>query len=211
MNRALWYHGGMKPAAFALVVLCLAGQALCAEVRVILPDGQATQVEVASGKPVPATLTLKDGTKLVGVNMSWYAPAKVGDGPISNEDRKEIEGLLTVPSFYNKVRLLELAGDNQHAVGLVELIRDTEFHASGTEIVWRVELWYFEFQNGGWAKVSQQNKIVDRQRFKGREVLEKYLSMTRWVPKLGRLVPDQAKELKLEARDLLRSSELGTK
>lgn len=155
-----------------------------------------------------AVITLADGTRLVGVDMRWYANAPPGDGPLSDDDRKEIELILTVPSFYDKVKILHLQGDNQHVTVLMELIRDRDFYASkGTDIIWRAELWYFEFQNGGWAKVSQENKVLDRQRFHGQAEYQKYLRILRWVPKLGDLkeTPDTRK-IELAAEDLIASS-----
>lgn len=165
------------------MIVLAASVAWAAEVEVRLPDGQMVKVE--AGRPVD--IKLADGKRLVGVDMRWYAKAK-GDGePLSDDDRKEIDELLTVPSFYDKTRILHLAGDAQRAVGLVELVRDRDFYAGKGEVVWRAELWYFEFQNGGWAKVSQQNKLLDRQRFGDHETYRKYVEGLRFVPKLGSL------------------------
>ena len=47
--------------------------------------------------------------------------------------------------FTNKNRVLWMAADHKHATLLVELIRDSDFHSdAGGEMVYRVELWYFE-------------------------------------------------------------------
>ena len=191
----------------ALIVMAIGASLMAGEVRVRVPSGQTVTLRPTEGKPIE--VALRDGTKLIGVDMRWYATAKAGDGPISEDDRSQIEQILTVPSFYDKLKILRLEGDNQHATALVELLRDREFHASGGDVIWRMELWYFEFENGGWAKVSQENKVLDRQRFAGEDALVKYVSIRRWVPKLGSLKQTAAdQEVKLEPEDLIRSAAL---
>lgn len=189
-------------AIFLLVVhsWAIAGEATIA---VRLPDGE--QVAVEAGKP--ADVKLKDGTRLVGVDMSWYAKSKPAGEPLADDDRKSIEEILTVPSFYNKSRLLYLQGDAQRAVGLVELVRDTDFYAGKGQVVWRVELWYFEFENGGWAKVSQQNKLLDRQRFADHDAYQKYVAAVRYVPRLGSIAATtHSTVIVLREQDIVRIS-----
>jgi hypothetical protein len=85
------------------------------------------------------------------------------------EDRKAIEALITdPPQFYDKVRPLRIAADHQHATALVELIRTRDFHSerggAGGEVIYRVELWYFENLFGGWAKDNNTEKVLVRVR-----------------------------------------------
>ena len=152
-----------------------------AQTAVLLPDGEEAAITHAA---TSWQARLKDGTILLGVDLRWYAAAEPDPQPISDEDRSEIGELLTVASFYDRAVLLHLAGDGQRAVGLMELIRDRDFHAGKGEVIWRAEIWYFEFQNGGWAKVSQQNKLLDRQRFKSADDYASYVKKLRFVPKL---------------------------
>jgi hypothetical protein len=151
-------------------------------------------------------ITTQAGLTLIGVNMGWYRAHPPAGEPLSPDDRKEIEQILSVPSFYNKLKILLLSGNNQHVTALVELVRDREFHAGGQEIIWRTELWYFEFQNGGWAKVSQENKPLDRQRFPDGEAFEKYVRARRWVPKLG-AVDGKVAQITLDDADFVKSSQ----
>lgn len=150
-----------------------------------LPDGEVVKTVVQAGRPVE--VTAKDGTRLLGVDMAWYAPvpAAAKAGELSEDDRKSIQEICTVPSFYDRCEILLLQGDADRAVGLMQLVRDRDFHAGKGEVIWRAELWYFEFQNGGWAKVSQQNRVLDRQRFTSREKYLEYVRPIRFVPKLG--------------------------
>lgn len=144
-------------------------------------------------KLLPETLygiavILNDGTLLQGVNLNWYSldPAKAGAAPLDDDDRKAIADLVKNPkAFENKQNILFMTGDNTRATVLVELIRDKDFHASGGNIIWRVELWYFENQFGGWAKVVQQNKVLRRERFKDQAAFEAATSKIKWIPQLG--------------------------
>jgi hypothetical protein len=190
---------GVLILAMASAVGLLAG-----EISIIMPDGQAVRAQRAEGKPLSATL--KDGTRLIGVDMSWYAPvaeAAAKPGELDDGDRKAIQGICTVPSFYDRCEILLLQGDADRAVGLMQLVRDRDFHAGKGEVIWRAELWYFEFQNGGWAKVSQQNKVLDRQRFASREKYLEYVRPIRFVPKLGGIkASDKDTRIELSADDL---------
>jgi hypothetical protein len=148
-----------------------------------LPKGVAWDVQV----------TLKDGTVLAGVDMGWYAPLAndhdPSPEPLDDDAKAEIGAIVgQIPSFYNKSDLLLLRGDAKRAVGLVQLVRDSAFHASKDgEIIWRVELYYFEYQAGGWAKVQQQNKVLRRERFKTRAEYEAATAKLKWTPELGGL------------------------
>lgn len=166
---------------FMAIVLSTFCTRASAQSAVLLPDGEKAAI---TQTPTSAQARLKDGTILLGVNLRWYIAAKPDPQPISDEDRSEITELLTVASFYDRAVLLHLEGDGQRAVGLMELIRDRDFHAGKGEVIWRAEVWYFEFQNGGWAKVSQQNKLLDRQRFKSADDYASYVKKLRFVPKL---------------------------
>lgn len=208
---------------FGLLILASAEMLLAGPVTISLPPGN--QPSAAKAGSVPATIeptsvrfddlgpqpqnveiTTQAGLTLIGVNMGWYRANPSAGEPLSPDDRKEIDQILTVPSFYDKLQILLLSGNNQHVTALVELVRDREFHAGGKEIIWRTELWYFEFQNGGWAKVSQENKVLDRQRFADRETFEKYVRARRWVAKLG-AVDGKVTQITLDDADLVKSSQ----
>jgi hypothetical protein len=138
--------------------------------------------------PYDLTLTLSDGTILQGVNMNWYGmdAAKAGAGPLDDDDRKVIGAIVNDPrAFENKRAILFTEGDNTRVTMLVELIRDKDFHAGEGNIIWRVELWYFENQFGGWAKVVQQNKVLRRERFKDQAAFDAAVGKIKWVRELG--------------------------
>jgi len=156
-------------------------------------DASVQFKDVPPGTPLDVKITLRDGAVLQGADMTWYTdvdPADTAPQPMSGDDRAEITSIATeIPSFYSRSELLHLRGDNTRAVALVQLIRDTAFHADkGGEIIWRVELWYFENQAGGWAKVPQQNKVLRRERFTSKEAYDTDAGKIRWMPELGALV-----------------------
>lgn len=223
----------MKPIALALLLI-IAPLSLAAGPALVLkvPEGLAVKSAVATApemkldtpgaitgpsirfenllpdSPYNIALTLDDGTLLQGVNMEWYGmdPKQADAGPISDEDRKEVTTILTdVKAFENKKNMLMMDGDNTRITALVELIRDIEFHASGGNITWRIELWYFKNEFGGWAKVSQQNKVLRRERFKNKAAFDAAVPKIKWVPALGglRVKKDQAQaEVNLPAEAL---------
>jgi hypothetical protein len=47
---------------------------------------------------------------------------------------------------------------------LVELMRTREFYQSAGKVIWRVELWYFEYQHGGWERLPNTERVLHRQR-----------------------------------------------
>ena len=64
-------------------------------------------------------------------------------------------------------RVLYLQGRGVGATALVELLRTREFYAAKGQIVWRVELWYFQEQFGGWQRQGKQDRVLLRERLSG--------------------------------------------
>ena len=82
------------------------------------------------------------------------------------EDVKElvkyVDGL---KDFMDDRRILYVHGQGRRATLLLELLRTRDFYAkAGSQIIWRVELWYFEFQYGGWDQVKDTAKVLRRER-----------------------------------------------
>jgi hypothetical protein len=128
-------------------------------------------------------------TRWEGVNMDYHR-AIVPSTACTPDDRKEIEKLITdPPQFYDKVRPLKMAADHQHACVLVELIRTRDFHDDkGGEVIYRVELWYFENLFGGWAKDNNTEKVVVRARGKPADLPQNW----QFLPQLGNLPAGEA-------------------
>ena len=66
--------------------------------------------------------------------------------------------------FMDIRRVLYVAGQGTRATVLVELIRARGFHASKPgEVIWRVELWYFQFAAGAWQRLPNQERVLRRE------------------------------------------------
>ncbi|MFP4355366.1 MAG: hypothetical protein ACLFUJ_09625 [Phycisphaerae bacterium] len=66
--------------------------------------------------------------------------------------------------FMDWGRTLYVRGHGRYATALVELMRTRAFHAGAGQVIWRVELWYFEFQAGGWERLNNQHRVLRRVR-----------------------------------------------
>lgn len=143
---------------------------------------------------------LADGIILQGVDMGWYMPEPAGSKPepIDEDDRKQIDELFAgIKAFENKRNMLLFRGNHDHATVLAELIRDTPFHsAKEGEVIWRVELWYFKNQHGGWERISLQNKVLRRERFASPAAFETEARRIRWRPELGGIRLDKGEVVK---------------
>ena len=82
--------------------------------------------------------------------------------------REDAEELLTfvrdAEEFMDLRRVLYVQGHGRRATMLLELLRVRDFYDAQGTIVWRVELWYFEYQHGGWEKLPNQERVLRRQR-----------------------------------------------
>jgi hypothetical protein len=123
-------------------------------------------------------------TRWEGACMDYHRAIKPSTAATA-EDRKNIATLITdVPQFYDKCRPLRIAADHQHAAVLVELVRTREFHSdAGGEVIYRVELWYFENLFGGWAKDANTEKVLARVRGRPADLQKNW----QFVPELGGL------------------------
>jgi hypothetical protein len=128
----------------------------------------------------------KEKTRWEGVTMDYHReilPADVA----ADDDKKWLENFVKeTPAFFDTCRILHLAADHKHATALVELKRTRDFHAQKNgEIIYRVELWYFENQFGGWAKDKNTEKVLARVR------TPKLPKNWQFLPALGNLSPSE--------------------
>lgn len=66
--------------------------------------------------------------------------------------------------FMDQGRVLYVQGHGSRATMLVELMRTRDFYDSAGKIIWRTELWYFEYQHGGWERMANQERVLHRKR-----------------------------------------------
>jgi hypothetical protein len=100
-----------------------------------------------------------------GVNLDYHTDIRAAP-PATADDLKWISDFITkTPEFYNSCRVLWLAADHQHATALVALQRTTAFvNQKPSETIFRIELWYFENDFGGWIKDNNTEQVLLRYR-----------------------------------------------
>jgi hypothetical protein len=125
-------------------------------------------------------------TRWEGVSMNYHRDIQLST-PATPDDRNLIESAISDPKqFYDKVRVLRLAADHGHATALVELLRTRDFHSDkGGEVIYRVELWYYENLFGGWAKDKNTERVLTRLR----GTPQKLPQNLQYEPTLGGLTP----------------------
>ena len=223
MNRARFSKFIAAAAPFALLIAAASAEQLTLNVSDI-PAMSAVATDTASGKSFTGTLsgdtfkfdlkpnrhydvTLKQpgGSVIRVIDLSWYsdeAPAADAQ-PLGDDDRKQILQVVSdIERFTNNNQILAISGDSGRAIVLLDLRRDSDFHSGAKgEIIRRVEVWYLKNESGGWAKVQQQDRLVDRQRYGSPEELSKVMQTERWlaVPQGLAVHRGGASEIKLQA------------
>lgn len=149
-------------------------------------DGQSVVFDrVLPGERYDVSIKTKQGNELRLIDTSWHSDeaADTSAKPLDDEDRAAIQSIVSeIKTFTNHNEIRYLSGTSQRAVAIVECWRDSDFHArKNDEVIWRTEVWYFENQAGGWAKVQQQNRVLDRQRFKSVDAFEAYRKPLKWI------------------------------
>ena len=135
-----------------------------------------------------------DTTRWEGIDMAYHRDINPST-PLTDADRTWLENFVKdMPSFYDKSRVLHMAADHKHATLLVELARTRDFHSDkGGEVIYRVELWYFENLFGGWAKDKNTEKVMVRWRGDGKQIEKNW----QFIPDLGGIAPGAKVDLKL--------------
>jgi hypothetical protein len=84
----------------------------------------------------------------------------------SADDANEIlQYVAKMEDFMDLRRTLYLRGSGARATALVELLRTKEYHsAKPGELIWRVELWYFQFSSGSWERIGETERVLRRER-----------------------------------------------
>ena len=118
-----------------------------------------------------------------GVNLAFHRPILRAAEAITDEDKLWLKEFIEkTPQFYDRSRILWMAGDHKHATLLVELVRTRDFHSGKAgEVIFRTELWYFENLFGGWAKDKNTERVISRWRGPGKDAP----AVWQYVPQLG--------------------------
>jgi hypothetical protein len=98
-----------------------------------------------------------------------------------------------IQDFMEIRRVLYVQGRGTRATVLVELLRTREFYASNGEVIWRVELWYFQEKFGGWERLAKQEQVLHRRRIRPAEWrtihLEYYPELSLYIDPEGKSTP----------------------
>jgi hypothetical protein len=91
-------------------------------------------------------------------------PARPGR-PFTAADAREVARFVRKQDdFMDWGRTLYVHGHGRYATALVELMRTRGFYAGGGQVIWRIELWYFENQGAGWMRLANQENVLRRER-----------------------------------------------
>ena len=131
-------------------------------------------------------LVTADGARIEGIDLSWHEErmlrlagerrrqlglAERAEKAFAGQDAQELlKYVRDLKDFADTRRVLCLRGDAERAAMLVEVMRARDFYArKGDEVIWRTELWYFEYHYGGWERVPDVERVLERQRIPGQQ------------------------------------------
>ena len=86
--------------------------------------------------------------------------------PFTQDDATALAAFVrNLVGFMDIRRVVYIRGHGPRATMLLELMRTERFHADAGHVIWRVELWYFEYAGVAWQAVAGQARVV--RRFRG--------------------------------------------
>ena len=145
--------------------------------------GSFTFTELPGDATYDLCLSLAGGRVIEGIDLSFVDARLL---KLAAERRKDLglppershkfsqadaDGLLAyardMEDFMEDRRVIYIKGHGPRATMLIELMRLRKFvAASGAarpgKIIWRVELWYFTEQHGGWKRMANQERMLRR-------------------------------------------------
>lgn len=123
--------------------------------------GRFTIAELPLGRPLDVIIDA-DGGRLEGVDLSVPRSDYEEEQPLTDEDRGAIEAVVEMLNqFEDKIEVLDVRGNIQHAAVLVNKRRTKPFYNSKPgEIVWRAEVWRFQKPDETWIKSQDDLFLV---------------------------------------------------
>jgi hypothetical protein len=131
--------------------------------------------------------------RLEGVNLQVPRSDYEEEQPLTKEDIKDLKDkALSLNQFEDKVEVMTVAGNIQHAAVVLNKLRTKPFiNSQPGEIIWRLEVWRFERPDETWVKVQDELFTVHyRERLQKKDFDQKALTLD---PALGGLQPTKEK------------------
>jgi hypothetical protein len=181
-------HGTISPAAsVAEVYVCNRNNFKTYPGEFNKATGEFTVKGLPGDTTYDVGVKLKDGREIEGIDLSELDARllrlaqmrrKALGMPAEEEhvfDQEDANSLLKFADdlksndFMDQGRVLYLAGHGRRATMLVELMRTREFYdqkttGQGAQIIWRIEMWYYDYEHGGWERVPNQERVLRRER-----------------------------------------------
>lgn len=170
------------------------------EARLDPKSGAFTIDKLPIDKPYDLVIDLTSGARLEGVNLRVKKTDFVeADPPLIKDDEVRLKEITTKLSKFEDVHeYLAVGGNCQHAAVVVNKLRTKPFYESKDgEIVWRLEVWFYEREelDDPWVKDQDTLFVIHyRERLQKRDYDKKSITLD---PKLGGLRPT-AKEAKID-------------
>ncbi len=126
------------------------------------------------------------GARIEGIDLFWHEarmlrladirreqlklPAEQKREFIAEDADEMLKYVKDLKDFCDVRRALYINSDGLRATMLVEVMRTSPFHAQrGDEVIWRTELWYFQYCYGGWERVANVERVLERRRIQASE------------------------------------------
>ncbi len=140
--------------------------------------GAFTFADLPGDSRYDVVVRTKTGRRLEGIDLDFVdarllrlAAARrkqlgLPDPPGHRFSQADAKALMDVAAkqtgFMDLRRPLAIAGHGRRATMLVETMRTRDFHAGKGQVVWRTELWYFQWFHGGWQRLNDQEVVLER-------------------------------------------------
>lgn len=123
--------------------------------------GQFTIEGLPAGKVFDCLIDLA-GARLEGVNLKVPRSDYEEEQPLTKEEAETIKKtVLSLNQFEDKVEVMTITGNIQHAAVLLNKVRTKPFvNSNPGEVIWRLELWRFEKPEETWVKVQDELFLV---------------------------------------------------
>jgi hypothetical protein len=162
--------------------------------------GQFTFDKLPLDKPYDLIIDLINGSRLEGVNIRVKKTDFVdADPPLIKADEAKLKDIATkLSKFEDTHEFLAVGGNCQHAAVVLNKLRTKPFYESKEgEVIWRLEVWFFEREDPDdpWVKEQDTLFIIHyRERLPKADYDKKSITLD---PKLGGLRPTD-KEAKID-------------